>query len=133
MNSKHDFKLVKCSKRYWEFVRCLRLDKRVIQGFIQTKNITRYQQISYMKKYSKFYRITLLNNEPVGFIGVIENDIRICTHPDFQKLGIGKFMINECMKIWPKSYAKIKVDNTKSIRLFKSMGFNKKYVIYTRN
>lgn len=133
MNSKHDFKIVKCSKHYWEFVRSLRLDKRVIQGFIQTKNITQRQQNSYMKKYSKFYRIALLNNEPVGFIGVIKDDIRICTHPDFQKLGVGKFMIKECIKIWPKAYAKIKINNTASIRLFKSMGFSKKYVIYTRD
>lgn len=133
MNLKRDFKFVRCSQKYWEFVRTLRLDKRVINGFIQTKNITSRQQISYMKKYSKFYRIALLNDKPVGFVGVIDNDIRICTHPDFQRMGIGKFMIDNCIKIWPKAYAKIKIDNKSSIKLFKSAGFIKKYIIYTKN
>jgi RimJ/RimL family protein N-acetyltransferase len=131
MKSKKDFKLVKCSKKYWEYVRILRTDERVMRGFVETKKITAKEQNIYMEKNAKYYRVALVNDEPAGYVGVINNDIRICTHPDFQNIGLGKFMVKECLKIWPNAYAKIKTDNTKSIRLFKSLGFKKKYVIYT--
>ena len=39
---------------------------------------------------------------------MIEDDIRICTHPDYQKRGVGKFMLEEAYKIWPNAHAKIK-------------------------
>lgn len=124
-----DLKLVECDKIYWEFVRNLRLDNRVIDGFINTEYITKEMQEKYMKKNSDFYRVSLFNNMPAGYVGVIDDDIRVCTHPDFQGKGIGKYMINECMKIWPNAFAKIKIDNEASLKLFKSCGFNKKYII----
>jgi hypothetical protein len=40
--------LVKCTQQYWEFVRQLRMDKRVIDGFLQTQPITEEQQAKYM-------------------------------------------------------------------------------------
>lgn len=124
-----DLKLVECDKIYWEFVRNLRLDNRVIDGFINTEYITKEMQEKYMKKNSDFYRVSLFNNTPAGYVGVIDDDIRVCTHPDFQGKGIGKYMINECMKIWPNAFAKVKIDNEASLKLFKSCGFNKKYII----
>ena len=48
---------------------------------------------------------------PVGYVGVVDNDIRVCTHPDFQGKGLGKFMIDEAMKIWPNAEAKVKKNN----------------------
>ena len=124
--------LVKCSKEYWEFVRLLRMDSRVVDGFVDIIYITEDMQISYMKKYADCYRIALVNGNPAGYVGVIDNDIRVCTHPDFQKMGVGKFMINECMKIWPKATARIKLDNTASVKLFEYCGFNKKYYLLER-
>lgn len=125
--------LVECTEQYWEFVRLLRMDNRVIEGFIQTANVTPEQQIKYMTKYAECYRIALVDNIPAGFVGVIEDDIRVCTHPDFQGKGVGKFMITECMKIWPTSFAKVKLNNAASIKLFESCGFTKKFYILTRD
>lgn len=124
--------LVNCTKEYWEFVRVLRMDDRVVSGFIQTSGITPSQQIEYMTKYADHYRIALVDGIPAGFVGVIDDDIRVCTHPDFQKIGLGKFMITECMKIWPTAFAKVKLDNLASIKLFESCGFSKKFYILTR-
>lgn len=126
-------RLVECDLKYWEFVRTLRNDERVLEGFIQSTNISKTMQIEYMNKYSDYYRIALVNDKPAGFVGVIDDDIRVCTHPDYQGKGVGKFMINECMKIWPTAFAKIKLNNEASIKLFESCGFSKKFLILTKD
>jgi len=128
-----EFNLVECNTEYWEFVRELRNDSRVIGGFIETTYITPEMQNEYMKLHQHEYRIGLLYGKPVGYVGVIEDDIRVCTHPNYQKLGVGKFMINEAMKIWPTAFAKVKIDNTASLKLFESCGFTQKYVILTKD
>ena len=115
--------LVKCEEQYWEFVRILRMDGRVIDGFIETIPITKEQQENYMNSNSQYYRIALVNGKPAGYVGVIKEDIRVCTHPDFQGMGVGKFMIDECVKIWPTAYAKVKHGNTASDKLFLACGF----------
>ena len=115
--------LVQCTQQYWEFVRLLRMDERVINGFVETIPITADQQTAYMIKNAQYYRIALVDGKPAGYVGVIKEDIRVCTHPDFQGLGVGKFMINECTKIWPTSYAKVKHGNTASDKLFLACGF----------
>ena len=115
--------LVECTLEYWEFVRLLRTDERVVDGFVENVQITPPQQQAYMEKYSDSYRIALFNGEPAGFVGVVDDDIRVCTHPNFQGKGLGKFMIDECMKIWPTAYAKVKLGNVASDKLFLSVGF----------
>ncbi len=115
--------LVECTSEYWEFVRLLRMDERVIDGFMQTIGITSEQQIKYMSKYSHCYRIALVDGTPAGFVGVIDDDIRVCTHPDFFGMGVGKFMIKSAMAIWPTAYAKVKLGNIASDKLFISCGF----------
>ena len=40
--------LVMCTSDYWEFVRELRMDERVIDGFVETIPITAEQQTKYM-------------------------------------------------------------------------------------
>jgi ribosomal protein S18 acetylase RimI-like enzyme len=126
-------KLVECTSNYWEFVRTLRTDARVVGGFIEQVEITPEEQQRYMSKYSSCYRIALVEEVPVGFVGVIDNDIRVCTHPDYQGRGVGKFMINSCMDIWPEAFAKVKLDNEASIKLFESCGFSKKFFILTKD
>ena len=125
--------LVKCHKRYWEFVRILRNDERVQSGFIKSTHITKDMQSAYMLIYAKFYRIALVDGKPAGYVGVIDDDIRVCTHPNYQGQGVGKFMINECMKIWPTAFAKVKMENEASIKLFESCGFTKKFFILTKD
>ena len=84
-NDQEKFQLVACDKEYWEFVRQLRNNDKVQAGFIETKYISKAEQKEYMNKFQLNYRVCLIDKKPVGYIGVIEDDIRICTHPDYQK------------------------------------------------
>jgi GNAT superfamily N-acetyltransferase len=118
-----ELKLVNCDTQYWEFVRELRLDFRVVIGFVDSNHIDPTQQKEYMTEHSDSYRIALVDEAPAGYVGVVDNDIRVCTHPDFQGKGLGKFMINEAMKIWPNAEAKVKKSNKISSQLFISCGF----------
>ena len=59
----------------------------------------------------------------------IDGDIRICTHPTYQKKGIGTFMIQEFSNVKSNIYAKIKIDNIASIKAFEKAGYKKKYYI----
>jgi len=125
--------IVECTSEYWEFVRLLRTDPKTVPGFVEEVDITPEDQIKYMNKYSGNYRIALLGSVPAGFVGSINGDIRVCTHPDYQGKGLGKFMINKAMDIWPDSFAKVKVDNKASLKLFETCGFSRKFVILEKN
>ena len=115
-----DLRLVNNSdKKYSEFIRILRNDKRVLTGFVEKIYITKEMQKSYMKIYCNNYHICLLKNDPVGFVGVIDNDIRICVHPDHQQKGIGKLILREILKLYPQAKGRIKKGNISSQRLFK--------------
>ena len=117
-------KLVNCDKKYWEFVRLLRMDQNNISGFVQKNYISKIDQIKYMEINSNNYRIALIDEVPVGYVGVINQDIRICTHSSYKAKGVGKFMLNESMKIWKDSTAKVKKINIISTKLFIKCGFN---------
>jgi len=121
--------LVKNSYIYWEFIRNLRNLDGVREGFIEQDIIEIEDHQEYMKKYSDCFYICLVDKIPAGYVGVIQNDIRVATHPNFQGQGVGKFMINQIMKMNPVAYAKVKIDNKASLKLFKSCGFEKKYFL----
>lgn len=124
-----NLKFVDNKPEYYDFIREIRLHPNNISGFINQSNITQQEQIDYMEKYGHNFKICLCDNQPVGFIGVIDDDIRVATKPEFKNLGIGKFMVNEMMKLYPESVAKIKMNNIASIKLFESCGFKVEYVI----
>lgn len=121
--------LVNNEPKYWEFIRILRNLDGVRQGFIQQQEITYEQQQVYMEQFSDHFYICLYNNEPAGYIGIIDDDIRVATHPSFQNKGIATFMVNNLKKLFPNSIAKIKIDNKASLALFKKCGFKIKYYL----
>ena len=129
---KSSFKIVKCEKQYWEFVRLLRIDVRVSDGFVNKSDISKDQQVVYMEQFSHNYRVALLEDKPVGFFGVIEDDIRICVHPDYQNQGIGKLIVKSCSLIWPNAVAKIKASNKSSQVLFESCGYQLEFLLYRK-
>ena len=122
-------KFVKNEEKYWDFIRNLRNDPKVKTGFIQQEEILPESHQKFMTKYGHLFYLCLCDNTPAGYVGVIDRDIRVATHPNFQGKGIGKFMIEQIMLKFPDAYAKIKIENEASIRLFKSCNFKEKYFI----
>ena len=83
-----------------------------------------------MQKYEDQYFICLANGRPAGYIGQIEGDIRLATHPDFQRKGVAKFMLRTFIQNVPDVHAKVKVDNRASLALFRSLGFQECFVVF---
>ena len=121
--------LVHNSDKYWEFIRTLRSNDEVQQGFGEQVHITREQQEIYMKRHNDEYFVCLYNDEPAGFIGVVDGDIRVAVVPAFQRRGVGLFMVHELMKQTPDCQAKVKIDNEASLKLFVKAGFRKKFFL----
>ena len=117
-------KLIPNNQEYWQFIRELRYHPNNISGFITHDEVSPEQQIEYMKKYNNSYYICLDESDfPVGFIGEVDNDIRLAVSPDQKNKGIGKFMLGEFMKTHPFSTAKVLHDNIASLKTFYSCGF----------
>ena len=121
--------LIRNQKKYWEFIRNLRNLDGVREGFIQQEYIHEEYHKAYMEAWGDCFFICLYKGEPVGYVGIINKDIRVATHPDFQGKGVGTFMINAIMKEYPDSEAKVKIENEASLKLFEKCGFKKKYFI----
>lgn len=124
-----EIEVVSNSPAYFEFIRELRNDPRVNRGFIEEAHITPEQQTAYMSVHANGYVIALVGDRPAGYAGSVEGDIRVCTHPDFQGMGVGRALIRELMRRFPRSVAKIKIDNVASRRLFESCGFATTFVL----
>ena len=121
--------LVRNEKQYWEFIRNLRNMDGVREGFIQQQHIHEEYHKAYMQAWGDCFFICLYKGEPAGYVGIINKDIRVATHPDFQGKGVGTFMINTIMEEYPDSEAKVKIENEASLKLFEKCGFKKKYYI----
>jgi ribosomal protein S18 acetylase RimI-like enzyme len=128
-----DFRLIPNHKIYWEFIRNLRNNPQVKKGFINQEDISKEQHQQYMEIYGEFFYIGLYKEQAAGYVGCIEDDIRVATSPEFQGNGIAKSMITELMKKHPSAVAKVKINNTASIRLFESCGFIKKYYLLEKD
>ena len=121
--------LVKNSYIHWEFIRNLRNMDGIREGFIQQKIIDPSVHEEHMKQFSNCFYICLYDNKPAGYIGVINDDIRVATHPDFQGKGVGSFMVKEIHKMYPTAVAKVKIENKESLTLFEKCGFEVKYYL----
>ena len=107
---------------YYEFIRDLRNNPESNKGFIEQTYITEDMQAEYMNKHKDDYFLCLIDSVPAGYVGVIDNDIRVCTAPGIGKKGIGTFMLSHIKEMYPNATARVKEDNEASIALFKKSG-----------
>ena len=119
--------LVKCDRSHWDSVLEIRNENRY--GFGDSSLIFPLVHYGYMFNNHKNYLICVEDGEVIGFIGHVENDIRLAVKKDRQKRGVGKFMVEGFIEKHPASFAKIKLDNEASLNLFEGCGFKKKYYI----
>jgi GNAT superfamily N-acetyltransferase len=122
-------RLVHNEEKYWEDIRQLRNMPMVKTGFINQAHITESEHMNFMANNSDKFYVCLWDNDFAGYVGVLDRDIRVATHPDYQGKGLGKFMINSLMSVYPDSFAKVKIENEASMKLFEACGFKKKYYI----
>lgn len=116
-------KIVESISEYWQFIREVRFHPRNICGFVHNDPITIEQQNKYMRKYSSGYWICVSEKIPVGFIGVVLEDLRIGVHPDYQRKGVGTFMMNFLIQKGINFNIRVKVDNAGSLKFFSKLGF----------
>lgn len=126
-----ELKLEECLKNYWLAILEIRNNDNT--GFVEQKIITKEKHFEYMEKHFTNYRVCTLNEEFVGFVGIVNNDIRIGVKNEFKRKGIGKFMITEFEKIFKITEAKVKIENIASLKLFETCGFKKTFFILTKN
>ena len=119
--------LVKCAKKHWDIILQIRNENR--EGFGNREIIEKETHYAFFKKYGKFYYVCTEGSDVLGFIGHLDDDIRVATNKKFQNKGVGKFMVKEFIKLHPNAFAKIKTQNINSLKLFTSCGFEKKYEI----
>ena len=121
--------MVPNTEEYWEFVRNLRNDPILKKGFVDQEHINKEDHYKYMQIHHKDYFICLEGELPVGFVGCIEDDIRVAVLKSHLGQGLGNKMIKHIMTLYPSAQSKVKVDNKASIRLFESCGFEKKFYL----
>ena len=125
-----DFEIAQVAPDQYEFVRALRNDSKTKQGFIVQDYITKEQQVKYMEVNNSNYYICFADGEPVGYVGVVESDIRVAVHPNYLNLGVGEFMVRYIMNKFPDASAKIRNTNLASKQLFEKCGFVPEFLIY---
>ena len=112
-----------------EWKKILNIRNLTRQGFGNTEKISVDTHFYFMKEHYSNYVVALMDDELVGFGGVVADDIRVAVHPDHQGMGIGKNIISFLSFKFPEAFAKVKVDNEASIKLFESCGFEKTWYI----
>jgi hypothetical protein len=117
-------RLINNEEKYYDFIRVLRSHKDNAAGFLEQVQITPEQQAKYMEKYKDNYYICIdENNTPLGWIGEVDDDIRLCTNPNYKGVGVGTFMLNELHKLHPNAHAKVLLNNEASNKVFINCGF----------
>ena len=122
--------IVKCEPFHWNDVLEIRNENH--EGFGDTEIITASVHYLYMTQHSKNYLICTHLKRAIGFIGHVDNDIRLATRKEYQRRGVAKLMLEEFQKKFPNCIAKVKKNNKASLKLFESCGFIIKYYILTK-
>jgi len=115
-----------------EWNEILKIRNLTSHGFGNTEQIMYIEHFHFMKEHYNDYVVAVMDDDIVGFGGVVKDDIRVAVHPDHQGLGIGKNIISYLSARYPDGFAKVKVDNEASLKLFESCGFKKTWYILER-
>ena len=122
--------LIECSNLpgvHWDAILEIRNENR--EGFGDPSTIRSGAHCKYMFNHFSNYLLCVEDDEVLGFIGHVNNDIRLATRKENQRRGVAKFMVEGFEEKYPDAFAKVKLDNEASLKLFENCGFRKKYYI----
>ena len=128
----NELKFVRNEKKYWDFIRNLRNNLNKSGAFIQDIHITEEMQNSYMATNNDCFFVCLSNERPAGYIGVVDNDIRVAVNPTMSGQGVGTFMLEELKKYFPNATARVLAGNDASFKLFEKSGFKLRWYYFER-
>lgn len=129
----------KCEQSHWADI--LKIRNLARDFFLNNSLIDSATHEKFMQKHSANYvvavidrsQLSAIKDQVVGFCGVVEDDIRVAVHPLYQKLSIGKRLLENINSSFPNATAKIDINNTASVALFESCGFIKKCFLLEKN
>lgn len=111
-----------------DFIRRLRNSSNYRNYFIDNTFITDEMQKEYMSKYGKDYYICVNGyNQMIGFIGVVNNDLRLAIRLEYKRQGVGSFMLNFIKTKYPNFEVKVRKSNIASQKFFEK--HNIKYTL----
>lgn len=100
------------------------------EGFVSQETITKEEHYAFMDKYSKDYFIlgypmpcVCCIDEVVGFVGVVNGDIRFALRPEYQGKGLGSKLLSFIKEKYPDAIGKVKLNNSASSFSFTKAGF----------
>ena len=130
-----EINLKKCTKDNWDFILSLRNDFYKNSLYIQVKPLTKIEHYEYMEKQSKnpnFYQwITVMDEEIIGYIRILDNAINIMVSKEYHDQGIGSIMLKlleiEAKKLGiTKLIGLVRIDNEGSKKIFQKNDYQLK-------
>lgn len=105
---------------------------RDADSYINNAGIIMQGPTHYMNGHLKDYFICLDKKVPVGFIWVVQNDIKQAVDHEFRNRCIATFMMNEISILYPEAHAKIQTPTVASTALFESAAHERDFYIYRK-
>lgn len=105
----------------------IRNDNR--EGFVSQETITEETHYAFMEKHRENYYVygwpmhCGCIDEVVGFVGVVNDDIRFAVRKEWQGKGIGKILLTFIKEKYPNAVGKVKINNAASAKAFTKAGF----------
>jgi len=130
-----DIKLRKCTKDDWDFILQLRNEFYKNSFYKQNKLLSKNEHYNYMETQSKnpgFHQwISLLDDNIVGYIRILDSDVNIMVSKEFHGKGIGVIMLKlleiEAKKLNIKKLIGIvRTDNYSSKKIFEKNDYELK-------
>lgn len=129
-----DLKMVPCAS-YDDaiFVRDVRFHPDNLYGYVHNESVSNIQQAKYMQEHRNEYWICMADGERAGFVGVVKGDLRIGVHPDYQRQGVGTFMMEHLAEEHGGEFSvRVKKTNDVSMAFFKSLGYEPEFYVMVR-
>lgn len=129
-----NLRMVENTPEYWQFIREVRFHPDNLYGYVYNNPISEDQQNRYMEKHHQEYLICCDGDVPVGFIGVVDDDLRLGVYPTHKRLGVGTFMVKQILEKMSDFKIRVKITNEISLSFFKSLGYTPEfYILEKRN